>query len=167
VYREGFTFVLLPLSSCALSPVKLLLLETFLELLLWSSFQCHHYIFWMSSLLEIFVHLRKTLFLETTRSHLEPNMGNRVGVPFQYLISVPETAWQRVSCDMEHCHGRESNLWVKVQAFITVSLSKFNCTAIVLTLKCLSECTGFHTFSTFLLILWDLGWPLLSSCFTF
>jgi hypothetical protein len=35
------------------------LLETFLELLLWNSFQCHHHFF----------------SLETARSHLEPNQG--------------------------------------------------------------------------------------------
>jgi len=38
------TFHVLPFSSCALSPRMLPLLETFLELLLWNSFQCHHYI---------------------------------------------------------------------------------------------------------------------------
>jgi hypothetical protein len=32
---------------------------------------------------EIFVPLRQTLFLETVRSHLEPDQGNRVGFPFQ------------------------------------------------------------------------------------
>jgi hypothetical protein len=32
---------------------------------------------------EIFVPLRQTLFLETARSHSEPNQRNRVGVPFQ------------------------------------------------------------------------------------
>jgi hypothetical protein len=39
------TFKVLPLSRCALSPTILPLLETFLELLLWNSFQCHHHIF--------------------------------------------------------------------------------------------------------------------------
>jgi len=40
----------LPLSSYALSPTILLLLETFLELLLWNIFQCCHHIFWMTSI---------------------------------------------------------------------------------------------------------------------
>jgi hypothetical protein len=31
--------------SCALSPIMLSLVETFLEHLLWKSFQCHHHIF--------------------------------------------------------------------------------------------------------------------------
>jgi hypothetical protein len=42
------TFEALPLRSCALSPTMLPLLETFLELLLWNTFQCHH--FFMASL---------------------------------------------------------------------------------------------------------------------
>jgi hypothetical protein len=39
----------LPLSSYAPSPTILLLLETFLELVLWNRFQWCHHIFWMSS----------------------------------------------------------------------------------------------------------------------
>jgi len=42
-YWQGVTFEVLPLSSYALSPTMLSLLETFLEFLLWNSFQyCHH-----------------------------------------------------------------------------------------------------------------------------
>jgi len=40
---RGFTFEVCPFSSYALSPTMLQLLETFLELLLWNSFQyCLH-----------------------------------------------------------------------------------------------------------------------------
>jgi hypothetical protein len=46
---RGVTFEVLPFSSYALSPRMLPLLETFLELLLWNSIQCHHHIFCMSS----------------------------------------------------------------------------------------------------------------------
>jgi hypothetical protein len=46
---KGATFEGHPLSSYALSSMMLPLLETFLELLLWNNFQCHHHIFWMSS----------------------------------------------------------------------------------------------------------------------
>jgi hypothetical protein len=42
---RGVTFEVLPLSSYVLSPTILSLLETFLELLFWNSFQCHHHIF--------------------------------------------------------------------------------------------------------------------------
>jgi hypothetical protein len=42
---RGVTFEVLPLSSYALSPTMLLLLETFLILLLWISFQCRHHVF--------------------------------------------------------------------------------------------------------------------------
>jgi len=43
------TFEVLPLNSCALSPTMLPLLETFLELLLWNSFQCRRHVFYISS----------------------------------------------------------------------------------------------------------------------
>jgi hypothetical protein len=46
---RGITFEIPPLSSYALSPTMLPKLETFLELLLWNSFQGRH-IFWMSSI---------------------------------------------------------------------------------------------------------------------
>jgi hypothetical protein len=42
---RGVTFEVLPLSSYALTPTMLPLLETFLELLLWNSLQCCHHIF--------------------------------------------------------------------------------------------------------------------------
>jgi hypothetical protein len=78
-------------------------------------FGCHQYP-------EIFVLLRQTSFLETATSHSEPNQGNRVGIPFQWSIFEPETAWQRTPCELEHCHGGESSHWANVQAFIYVQL---------------------------------------------
>jgi hypothetical protein len=42
---EGVIFKVVSLSSYALNPTMLLLLETFLELLLWNSFQCRRHIF--------------------------------------------------------------------------------------------------------------------------
>jgi len=47
--QKGVTFEVLPLSTYALSPMMLPLLETFLELFLWNSFQCRRHIFWMPS----------------------------------------------------------------------------------------------------------------------
>jgi len=47
---RGVSFKVLPLSSYAFSPMRLPLLETLLELLLWNSFKCHCHIFWMSSI---------------------------------------------------------------------------------------------------------------------
>jgi hypothetical protein len=41
---RGVSFEVLPLSSYALSPRMLPLLETFLELLLWNITQCHRHI---------------------------------------------------------------------------------------------------------------------------
>jgi hypothetical protein len=38
-----WTFEVLPLSSYAINPKMLPLLETFLELLLWNIFQCHRH----------------------------------------------------------------------------------------------------------------------------
>jgi hypothetical protein len=89
---RGVTFKVLPLSSYALCSVMLPLLEKFLELLLWSSFLCSHHIFLgYLQYPEIFGPLRQTLFLETATSHLEPNQGNMVGVPFHQSIFGPET----------------------------------------------------------------------------
>jgi hypothetical protein len=39
--------------------------------------------FWCLQYPEIFILLRQTLFLEITRSHLEQNEGNRIGVPLK------------------------------------------------------------------------------------
>jgi hypothetical protein len=68
------SFKELPLSSYAFSPTMLQMLETFLELFLWNSFQCRHFFFFFKCLLcpEIFIPLRHTLFLETARSHSQP-----------------------------------------------------------------------------------------------
>jgi hypothetical protein len=80
----------------------------------------------------IFIPLRQTLFLETVRSHSGPNQENRAGVPFQQLIFGPETALRRVSCETEHCHGGESDHWVKGQDFsnaqfhVTASIFPYN-----------------------------------------
>jgi hypothetical protein len=56
------------------------LLEIFLELLLWNSFQCHDHFFFFFGCLhwpEIFVPLRQSLFMETAKNHSEWNQGNR------------------------------------------------------------------------------------------
>jgi len=63
---------------------------------------------------ETFVPLRQTLFSETTRSHSEPNQGNRMGLPLQYSTFEPETAWQRAPCELEHFYAGESNCWAKL-----------------------------------------------------
>jgi len=81
--QSGVTFEVLPLSNYALSSVMLPLLETFLELLLWNGFKCRHHISLSLQYPDIFFPLRQSLFLETARSHMEPNQGQRVGVPFQ------------------------------------------------------------------------------------
>jgi len=47
---RGVTFKILPLSSYILSLMMLPLLETFLELLLWNSYQCYYHIICMSSI---------------------------------------------------------------------------------------------------------------------
>jgi hypothetical protein len=78
---RGVSFEVLSLCSYALGPVMLPLLGTFLELLLWNSFQCHHIFCLLNP--EIFVPVRQTSVLETARSYLGLNQGNRVGVPFE------------------------------------------------------------------------------------
>jgi len=73
----GVTFEVLPLSSYAFTPMMLPLLETFLELVIWNSFQYRSYIF----ILDIFIVL-KTLILERVIIHLEKNQRNLLGVDF-------------------------------------------------------------------------------------
>jgi hypothetical protein len=68
----------------------------------------------------MFIPLSQTLFLETARSHLEPNQG----IGWVFHISVIDF-WARncltAPCELEHCHGGESNLWAKVLAISTHS----------------------------------------------
>jgi hypothetical protein len=40
----------------------------------------------------------------------------------------PETALERTPCELDHCHGGESNRWAKVQAFFN---AQFHITASV------------------------------------
>jgi len=114
----------LPLASYACIPLMLPLLKTFLELLMWSSFQCYCHIFfgYLLQYPEIFFSLRETLFLETVRSLLKPIQGK--GWVFHF--SLPPR--QREPCELGHCHGGESNCWVKVWVF---SLHKLHITASV------------------------------------
>jgi len=65
---RGVTFEVFPLSSYALSPMMLPLSS---------------HIFWCHKYPEIFKPLSQTLFLETARSHSEPNHGDREAVPVQ------------------------------------------------------------------------------------
>jgi hypothetical protein len=91
VYPHAFsllrvvTFEVLPWSSYAFGPIILPPLETFLQVLLWNTFQCQRHFFPLGCFQyhEMFVSFRHTLILETARSYLEPDKGNRVGVPFQ------------------------------------------------------------------------------------
>jgi hypothetical protein len=83
-FLRGVTFEVLPLGTYALRPMILPLLETFSELLIWNTFQCRRHIsFRCLQYPEIFVPIRQTFFLETAKSHMEPNQGNRVDVQFQ------------------------------------------------------------------------------------
>jgi hypothetical protein len=66
---RGVTFLVLPFSSYALSPTMLPLLETFLEILFWNSFQCRrHIVSGVFKYPEIFVHLRQTIFGRSQKS---------------------------------------------------------------------------------------------------
>jgi hypothetical protein len=80
---RGVTFETPPLSSYAFCPTMLPLLETFWNSCCGTAFSAVITFFGCLQYPEIFVPLKQTLFLETATSHLEPNKGNRVGVPFQ------------------------------------------------------------------------------------
>jgi hypothetical protein len=112
---RGITFKLLPLRKYVLSPTMLSPLETFLELLLWNSFQRRRHI-------SLDVFSIQVLFLETTRRHSEPNQGNRVRVPFQLSTFGPETFSQRAPFELEHRYGGETNRWSKFQALFYTQL---------------------------------------------
>jgi hypothetical protein len=59
----GISFEVLSLGSYALVPTLLPLLQTFMELLLWNTFQCrHHIFFWCLQYPEIFVPLMEIYF---------------------------------------------------------------------------------------------------------
>jgi hypothetical protein len=78
----GVTFRVLLWNNYAFRPTMLPLLETLSELLLWNSFQCRRYIFGISSVSCTLTPF-KADFLETARSHSNPQQRKRVGVPFQ------------------------------------------------------------------------------------
>jgi hypothetical protein len=80
---RGVTFQVLPLSSYALSPTMLPLLETFWNSCCGMAFSVIVTFLWLIQYPETLVPLRQTSFLETARSHSEPNQGNMVGVPPQ------------------------------------------------------------------------------------
>jgi hypothetical protein len=42
-------------------------------------------------------------------------------VPF-HSIFWSKTTWQKAPCELEHCHGRDSNRWTKIQVFLYVQL---------------------------------------------
>jgi hypothetical protein len=110
------TFEVLPFSNCALSQTMLSLLETFLERLLWNSFQCHHF-FWMSSFSGNLRPFDADFISGNSQKYLGANSGEWDGRSILVIdFSWPETAGQRVSCYLERCHGGEFNR-AKVQAF--------------------------------------------------
>jgi hypothetical protein len=76
--RDGesvVTLKVLPLSSYALSITILPQLETFLELLLWNTFQCLRHISLCLQYLEIFVPIRLTLFWKQPEVIRRQNRG--------------------------------------------------------------------------------------------
>jgi len=81
--ERGVNFEVLPLSSYALSPTMLPLLETFWNSYCGMAFSAVVRFFECLQYHEMFVPLRWTLFLETATSHLESNHMNRVGISFQ------------------------------------------------------------------------------------
>jgi hypothetical protein len=78
---RGVTFKALPLSSYVLSPVMLPLLGSFgTPVVKYLSVPFSHFFFFgCLQYLDIFIPLWQTLFLETARSHSEPNRWTRIG----------------------------------------------------------------------------------------
>jgi hypothetical protein len=88
---RGVTFEALPLSSYALSPTMLSLLETFLELLLWNIFQCHHFFFLLISSVSWNLHSFKEDFIFVNS---QKSFGAKSGVQGGCSISVIDF-WSR------------------------------------------------------------------------
>jgi hypothetical protein len=86
---RGVNFQVHPLSSNALSPMMLPLLEIFLELLLWNSFQCHWHYFVHVQYPEILVP-QSRLFSGNSQKSVEDKQGKEDG----YSISVIDS-WTR------------------------------------------------------------------------
>jgi len=83
-----------------------------------------------------------------------------------YSISVTDF-WVR-NCSTESILWAGALSWWRIQLLGQTSglchcLSKFSCTVTALILKHVSKCITLHTFSTLSSVLWDCGWPLLSS----
>jgi hypothetical protein len=113
---RGVTSKVLELSSYALSSMVLPLIETFLELLLWNSSQC----------CRIFLDVFSTLKSSSLQGRLyfwkQPEViQNQIMEESGCYISVidfgPETALERAPCELQHCHGGESNHWEKFTPF--------------------------------------------------
>jgi len=108
---RGVAFDILPLSSYAVSQWCCHCLKHSWNLCCGIAFSTVNF-FGCLQYPETFVPLGQTLFLETARSHLEPNQGNRVCVPFQSSIFGQATAlwagalpWWRI-----HALGQSSGL---------------------------------------------------------
>jgi hypothetical protein len=77
---RGIAFKVFPLSSYAVSPMMLPQLETFLELLLWNSSQCHHH--FISAMISL--SLKADLIFANSQKLFGAKSGEwGVGVPFQ------------------------------------------------------------------------------------
>jgi len=108
--------------AAMLLPTMLPLLETFLDLLLWSSFQCSRRIFWYLQYLEIFITLSHTLFSEKSLKLLGSISGEYDGYSFSVI-----NFWARNSLtEMVLWAGAllwwETKRWGKLQAFFYAQL---------------------------------------------
>jgi len=77
--------------------------------------------FWMSSIPWNLCSFKQTLFLERARSHSEPNQG--IGWMFHFSkLFLDQKLLGRSPCELEYCHGGESNHWAKVPLFFCVHI---------------------------------------------
>jgi len=109
--RDGesvVTLKVLPLSSYALSITILPQLETFLELLLWNTFQCLRHISLCLQYLEIFVPIRLTLFWKQPEVIRRQNGGNLWVFRFNKQFLGQKLVWQSALW-AGACHGRNPN----------------------------------------------------------
>jgi len=167
---RGVIFEVLPLHSCALSSTMLPLLETFLEFLLWNSFQWHRHIFCMSSVSWNLHPFKADFSLETSESRVSSPViiFDRI-LLLNWFERSAHTSTRRCFCSSVNSRGAaftETFLMTKFSSATCLAVCKFSYTAMGLILKRPSECVRFRTFSTFPSVLRDLG-RLLSSSSTF
>jgi hypothetical protein len=91
---RGVTFKVLPFSSYALSPTMLHCWKYFWNTCCGIAFGAIVTFCWMSSMSQNFHSFKADFIFGNSQKSFTAKRGTRLGVPFHWLISGPETSWQ-------------------------------------------------------------------------